>query len=296
MRFGDIPLDDAVGAILAHSVRDGRLSLKKGRVLSADDVAALKAAGRRAVIAAKLDDGDVHEDAAAERLARAVTGPNLSASPARTGRVNLLAEADGLCVVDRERLDRINRIDESITIATLPQHEPVVPGQMVATVKIIPFAAPEVGLSLSETVAAPDDLGPVIRVAPFRPRLAGLIQTRLSGTKSGVLDKTAQVTAARLDSLGLTVARERRCEHAAKTLAGEIRSMLSLDVELALIVGASAITDRRDVLPEAIELAGGEVEHFGMPVDPGNLLLLGRVGTVPVIGLPGCARSPKLNG
>ena len=296
MKFGDIALDEAEGSILAHSVREAGLVLKKGARLGADDVAALKSAGRRTVIAAVLEPGDVHEDEAAKRLARAVMGGYATAGAPFTGRVNLFSGARGLCVVDRERLDRINRLDESITIATLPQYAPVEPRQMVATIKIIPFAAPEADLQLSEAIAERDAERAVVRVAPYRPRKVGLVQTRLPGTRPKILDKTAEVTAARLAPMGMTIARNRRCEHSAKTLAGEIRSMLSNGIELVLMVGASAITDRRDVLPEAIEFAGGEVEHFGMPVDPGNLLLLGAVDGTPVLGLPGCARSPKLNG
>ncbi len=296
MRFGEIPLAEAEGAILAHSVHDIGLVFKKGRRLGAEDVERLKAAGRRTVVAAVLEAGDVHEDEAAGRMAAAVTGANLTASAPFTGRVNLFASARGLAVIDRERLDRINRMDESITIATVPQYAAVEPGQMVATIKIIPFAAHDSDLQLSEAVAQTDASAGVVRVAPYRPRKVGLVQTRLAGTKPKVLDKTSQVTAARLEAMGMAISRDRRCEHVARTLAGEIRSMLSEGVELVLLVGASAITDRRDVLPEAIELAGGTVEHFGMPVDPGNLLLLGAVDRVPVLGLPGCARSPKLNG
>lgn len=296
MKFGEIPLDEADGAILAHSVREGGLSLRKGRQLDAGDVAALKTAGRRTVVAAVLEPGDVHEDEAAKRLSRAVMGDYVTASAAFTGRVNLFAVGRGLLVVDRERLDRINRMDEAITIATLPQYAAVEPKQMVATIKIIPFAAPDADLQLSEAVSERDSAQAVVRVAPYRPRKVGLVQTRLSGTKPAVLDKTSQVTAARLAPMGMAISRDRRCAHAAKTLAGEIRAMLSGGIELVLMVGASAITDRRDVLPEAIELAGGAVEHFGMPVDPGNLMLLGAVDGTPVLGLPGCARSPKLNG
>ena len=296
MKFGDIPLAEAEGAILAHSVREPGLVLKKGRRLSADDIAALKAAGRRTVIAAVLEPGDIHEDEAAGRLAAAVMGDNLTASAPFTGRVNLFAEARGLAVIDRERLDRINRMDESITIATLPQYAPVEPRQMVATIKIIPFAAPDSDLQLSEAVARNDITEGVVRVAPYRPRKVGLIQTRLAGMKPSILDKTSRVTAVRLEPMGMSLARDRRCEHAARALAGEIRQMLTEGTEMVLMVGASAITDRRDVLPEAIELAGGAIEHFGMPVDPGNLMLLGAIDKVPVLGLPGCARSPKLNG
>jgi molybdenum cofactor cytidylyltransferase len=300
MEFGSLPTAEAEGAILAHSVRSGGVAFKKGRVLSADDVAALGRAGIRQVVAARPGEDDVHEDAAAARLADAVAGPNLSAGTAFTGRVNLFAEVPGLLVVDRDRLDRINGVDEAITVATLDQYAPMQARQMAATIKIIPFAAPAASLALTEAIAAQADrtghTGPVIRLAPFRARKTGLVQTRLPGTAAKMLDKTVQVTKDRLAPLGQSLAMERRCEHVVRTLAGEITTMRRAGVELILIAGASAITDRRDVLPAAIEAAGGTVEHFGMPVDPGNLLLLGRLDGADVLGLPGCARSPKLNG
>jgi len=300
MEFGEIPVAEAEGTILAHSMKLAGASFKKGRVLTAEDVAALRAADVRRITAARLAADDVHEDEAAARLAAAVKGDRLIASRATTGRVNLYAATAGLLLIDRDRFDRINGVDEAITIATLDQYATVAPKQMVATIKIIPFAAPGGSLALTEAIAAQADrtghLGPVIRLAPFAPRKVGLIQTRLPATKATVLDKTAEVTRARLEALHQTLAFERRCEHAARTLAGELRSMVRAGARMILIAGASAITDRRDVLPAAIEAAGGEIEHFGMPVDPGNLLLVGALEGVDVLGLPGCARSPKLNG
>src|SRR5579859_6110897 len=161
---------------------------------------------------------------------------------------------------------------------------------MIATVKVIPFAAPEAALAAWESTAAP------MRVAPFRGRTVGLVQTRLPGLKASVLDKTVEVTRTRLAGLECTLRAEERVEHRSEAVARAIRSQLDLGAELVLIVGASSIVDRRDVIPEAIVAAGGEVVHFGMPVDPGNLMLVGRIGAVPVLGLPGCARSPKMNG
>ena len=109
------------------------------------------------------------------------------------------------------------------------------------------------------------------------------------------LDKTREVTIGRLDALGCSLAIEQRCAHKTAELAAEITSAIG-EVDLLLIHGASAIVDRRDVIPAAIEAADGTIDHFGMPVDPGNLLLLGHVRGKPVLGLPGCARSPKVNG
>ncbi len=292
MFFGPLPLPDAEGAILAHSLRLGALAFKKGRRLSAADVAALREAGVGEVIAAKLSDADIGEDAAATRIAAAVAGGGVQIAAAFTGRVNLFAAARGLLRLDPARVDAINTIDESVTIATLPDYAPVEPGQMLATVKIIPFAAPAAAVEQAERLAA--DGAPPLAVLPYRPLSVALIQTRLPGMKESVLDKTVTVTRERVEALGGTLVHEARCAHDEGALADLIAAMPAAD--LLLIAGASAITDRRDVLPAAIERAGGVVEHFGMPVDPGNLLLLARRGDKPVLGLPGCARSPKLNG
>jgi len=295
MIFGDTPLSAAEGAILAHSVRLESVTFKKGRRLSADDLAVLERAGVATVIAARLEPGDVHEDAAAGRIAEAILGEGLTMSAAFTGRANLVVATRGVLVVDRARLDALNRIDEAVTLATLAPFELVEPRQLAATVKIIPFAV--AGNSLArclETARAGG--GPLVRVAALRPRPVGLVQTSLPGMKESILDKTRRVVDARLAALGGAPAEELRCRHDAAEVAAAIETLRARGAELVLVSGASAIVDRRDVVPAGIERAGGVIDHFGMPVDPGNLLLLAHIETTPVLGLPGCARSPKLNG
>ena len=291
MRFGEIAIDEAEGAVLAHGVRGGEAVLRKGRRLSAADVALLRRQGVDRVAAVLLDGEDLAEDLAAARLAEAMAGGGLRIAEAFTGRVNLHALTHGLLVVDVAAVDRLNAIDEAVTVATLPAFAEVAAGQMVATVKIIPFAVPR---RLVERCVEALQERPLVRVAAFRPISVRLVQTALPGTAAKMLDKTVQVTRGRLEALGGSLAGESRTAHETEALAGEIAT--AGDADLLLIAGASAITDRRDVLPAAIEAAGGEVLHFGMPVDPGNLILLGRLHGRPVLGLPGCARSPKLNG
>lgn len=305
MKFGPIPVDESEGVILAHSLRlpdvdgsKGRM-LKKGRFLSTDDVNALRSAGIETVIGAKLGAEDIHEDAAAQSLAKACAGPGLDVTAPFTGRCNLVAEAPGLLVLDRDRIDRINAIDESITIATLPAYDPVEERQMAATIKVIPFATSSTALDNTVSVAQ-ERPEPLARIAPFVESRVALIQTRIAGMKESILDKTAAVTRDRVASMGSILISERRCSHDESSLAPELRAAMAEAPDIILIAGASAIVDRRDTLPVAIEACGGRVIHFGMPVDPGNLLLMaewesgGRI--VPILGLPGCARSPKPNG
>jgi len=294
MIFADLPVAEAAGALLVHSVRIGKLALRKGRLLTAADAAALAAAGRATVTAARLEPGDVGENDAAARLAAALAGAHASVATPFTGRCNLFAETAGLIVVDRDRLDRLNQIDESVTVATLQPFDVVQPRDMAATVKIIPFAVS--GAVLARCLAVIAEAGPLVRIAPFRARSVGFIQTRLPGLKESVLDKTVEVMNARLAALGCPPARELRCDHDVPPLAAAIAELRQQGSEMILVAGASAITDRRDVIPAAIEQAGGSVKHFGMPVDPGNLLLLGHLDVIDVLGLPGCVRSPKLNG
>jgi molybdenum cofactor cytidylyltransferase len=265
VKFGETPVEEASGAILAHGLSVGGRSLKKGRVLSDDDVSALHAAGIGTVVTARLEPGDVNEDQAAQEIGNAVAASNLTVTAAFTGRVNLFADTRGLAVYEPELLDRINRIDESITVAALPPFAVVEPRQMVATIKIIPFAVPgDVLEDCLQTIDAADGLIRVVR---------GRVET-LAGTLVG----------------------ETRCAHTISDVAGAIRDWRDRGCDMVLVMGASAITDRRDVIPAAIEATGGSVDHFGMPVDPGNLMLIGHDGEAPVLGLPGCVRSPKTNG
>lgn len=294
MIFGPMPVAEAQGALLAHSVRAGKRTFKKGRLLSEADVADLAAAGVATVTAVRFEAGEVAEDEAAERIAQSVLGPGVRANAPFTGRVNLFAEEAGVLVMDRGRLDRINLIDESATIATLEPYASVEAGQMVATIKIIPFATSESVLRRIDTIAATG--GKLVQVAPFRAKRAALVQSTLPSVKESVLDKTVEITKGRLEPLGAVLTGERRCEHTADAIAGAVREALADEPDFLLIAGASAIVDRQDALPAGIVAAGGKVNHFGMPVDPGNLILMGEVEDLPVVGLPGCARSPKLNG
>ncbi|MDE2362826.1 MAG: molybdopterin-binding protein [Hyphomicrobiales bacterium] len=292
MKFGPVAVGDAEGAIVAHAVRRPGLTLKKGDVVDATHIEMLRAAGVGEIVVARLEPGDIGEDEAALALARALAGANLRLDAPFTGRCNLFATRAGVLVIDARALDRINEIDEAVTVATLPPMRAVVEGEMVATVKIIPFAVD--GAILASALAIAKDAA--LRIQEFRPLRVGVVSTLLPGLKPSTVDKTERVLAQRLAPAGARIASSARVAHEAHALGPAIAAA-EKDSDLVIVFGASAITDRRDVIPAAIESAGGAIAHFGMPVDPGNLLLLGATcGGKPVIGAPGCARSPKENG
>ncbi|WP_224543871.1 NTP transferase domain-containing protein [Mesorhizobium sp. CA16] len=292
MKFGPVPIDEAEGAVLAHAITAGEKRFRKAHRLSRDDIAALKAAGVAEVVAAVLAADDLGEDAAAAKIAAAMRHRNIEVKPAATGRVNLHAEASGVFTVDAAMIDAINAVDPAITIATLAQHAPVEKGQMVATVKIIPFA---VAASLVASVVRICAGREIFAVNAYRPITVGVIQTMLPGVKPSVLDKTLRVTEARLARFGGRLTAERRTPHDVAPVAAAA-TQLARDNDMVVIFGASAMSDFADVVPAAIERAGGTVIRAGMPVDPGNLLVLGTLDGKRIVGAPGCARSPKENG
>jgi len=292
--FGSFPLADALGAVLAHSHRLPDRMLRKGAVLDAAALESLRAAGRAEVIAARLEPGDVAENEAAARLAAALDAPGLAAGRAGTGRVNLHAEVAGLLRVDAGRVDAVNLLHEALTVATLPDHAVVAPRDMVATIKVIPFAVP--GDVLDRVEAASRDGGAALSLHPFRKLRVGLALSELPGLKESVTEGTIEATRQRVTGLGGTLLTPLRCPHASAAIGAAIGQLLAAGADLVLVAGASATVDRRDVGPAGVVQAGGEIVHFGMPVDPGNLICVGRVGAVPALVLPGCARSPKPNG
>ncbi|MCG8416352.1 MAG: molybdopterin-binding/glycosyltransferase family 2 protein [Proteobacteria bacterium] len=306
MKFGPIPAADAAHAILAHTLRlpDGAI-FKKGRVLAPEDCEALVRAGHDTVTAVRLDPDDMAENQAAAQVARAAGGAHVRVAEAFTGRANLFAETRGLAAIDRARIDALNAIDQAVTVATVPVHARVDAGDMVATVKIIPFAVSRqviekcaATLELSADPASGES-GRAVAVRPLARHRPAMVLTRLPGVKESILDRASGNMQTRLHRLGNQLEHQVRCAHDSDAVADAVRDLLGAGYEPILILGASAIADRHDVIPSGIEKAGGVVDHFGMPVDPGNLLLLAHTETPTdaiIVGVPGCARSLKASG
>lgn len=296
MKFGTYPVEDSQGLILAHSVKLPEGTLSKGHAVTAGDISRLKAAGIDRVVAVMIEGGDLSEDEAARELSQTIAPRHLRFSQATTGRVNVYATSSGLFVVDKAVVDHVNRVDPAITLACLADHTTVSAGDMVATIKIIPLAVPG---SAVEAACSALRAAPVFEIKPFSKFSVSLISTELPSLKVSVIDKTKRVLERRLAVSGNGIVREQRVAHECLALSRSLLDVISAADEapkLVIIFGASAVADTADVIPEAIRAVGGEVVAVGMPVDPGNLLVLGRVGKVYVIGAPGCARSSKENG
>ena len=295
MKFEPVAVADAAGLILGHNVvgEAGRRALRKGRQLTEEDIGILSQLGRRTVHVARLEPGDVAENRAAQRIAGAAAGEGLRRSEARTGRVNLYASGLGLLRIDPPRLQALNAC-EGVTLATLPRHAVARQGKMVATLKIIPYALPEAVVRRAEEVASG-----LLHLSRLAPRRVGLILSGSSAGQERIIRSFREALEPRLESLGATLASidfvPLEDETGVELLSAAIRRQVESASEFLILAGETAIMDRHDIAPRAVERAGGTVECYGAPVDPGNLLLLAYHGEVPIVGAPGCARSPKRN-
>lgn len=304
MRFESVAVAEARGAVLGHNIADagGRRLLRKGTVLEAEHCAALAKAGRATVWVARFEPGDLDEDTAAARIAAATVAvpkggdSGIRLTHARTGRVNLIAGRTGVVRLDPQRLAALNGHD-GVTLATLRRHEPVAAGKMVATLKIIPYAL--AASTVTAAAAAATGEGPLIAVAAPVIARVGLVLSGSPGARERVEPGFRDALGARLAPFGASIETTSFVDldrgDAVSRLASAITAQQRAGVELIIVAGETAIMDAHDIAPCAVEAAGGSVTCFGAPVDPGNLLLLADLGGIPVLGAPGCARSPKTN-
>lgn len=296
MKLEPVPIDQALGKILVHNITrpNGRRALRKGREIDAEDVETLRELGYTNVYAADLAPDDIDENSAARRVATAVTGDGLRLSRLSTGRLNILATGLGLLRLDPERLRQLNSIP-GITLATLANNAVVSDGKTAATVKIIPYAVPERSVAQAEEIA----VGGLLSVDPLPARKVGVILSGSPFSKDRVVDGFTPALKNRLEALGATLDSQAfvplEDDRGEVALAREIQAQIEAGLEMIILAGETAIMDRYDITPRAVERAGGEVACFGAPVDPGNLLMLGYMGDVPILGAPGCVRSPKAN-
>ncbi|MFN8500927.1 molybdopterin-binding protein [Kouleothrix sp.] len=293
-----LPPEQAIGHILRHNLADarGHKAFAKGHRLAEADLPRLHGLGVERLRVAVLEPGDVHEDEAARRLAAAVCGPGIAATAPASSRVNLLAEARSVVHIDVERLLQINQID-GLTIATLPSFALARAGKRIATIKIIPFAVEEQALAAAEAIGRAG--APVVALAPLRPARVGVVLVGSAAARERISAGVLPAITARVAELGSAVIATHYVAPEELAVAGAIGQLRDSGAELVIVAGETSIMDRDDVTPQGIRMAGGRVEHYGAPVEPGNLLLLAYIGAgdarIPVLGAPGCVRSRDTN-
>jgi molybdenum cofactor cytidylyltransferase len=297
MKFERRRVEKTFGAILAHNISDqkGRRILRKGTLISEQEIATLRALGRESVYVAELEGGDVGEAEAARSTAELIHGSDIRVVGAATGRSNLLAEKSGVLHVDVHRLDAINALN-GVTLATLRDRSVVPERQMLASIKIIPYGLPAEIMAAVEAIA---QQGPIIELLELSPKRVEMMFLGAAPILAKLERDFREPLEARLQKLGSTVEGIHRLptdtDDPVAELAAVLGKLPKRQIDLLIMAGETAIMDRRDIIPSAIEVAGGTVESNGAPVDPGNLLMIAYLGDLPILGAPGCARSPKEN-
>ena len=291
MQFGEVPLEEAAGGILAHKLYIGaKLILNKGHRLNDADIARLGGLGIKRLVITRLSQADLHEDVTARRIGSAVIGDNLRMRAPGVGRANITAAARGILHIDVPRLETINSLYDGITIASLRAHSLVSKGEMAALVKIVPFGVPAARVVDVERICQESA---VLQVRELQPKAVALIVSGTEATRERLLRSFHQPVRRRIEGWGSHLMEPVFVQHTAAAIAAAIQAQSQAD--LILIASISAIIDRQDLVPTALRQAGGSITLHGVPVDPGTLLLLGYLGDVPVVGAPGCIKSPKTN-
>ena len=294
MRLVNIPIDQSIGAILIHNIMDadGHKALAKGHLVRAEDVDTLRALGKQTVYAAVLDRDDVREDDAAARLARAVAGDEIESSKPSGGRVNFYATQHGLLRVNADALTRINALT-GITLATIPRYVSVAPKKMIATLKTIGLALPAATLRAAEEIVRGS--GAVLTIAQVQNQKAAIILTGSANGKAKVQATFTPPIRARVEELGAQVIAEDYVAEDEGAIADAIEQAARAGAQMIILAGETSVMDADDITPRGIQRAGGAIELYGAPVEPGNLLLLAYRGAVPILGAPGCIKSRETN-
>jgi molybdenum cofactor cytidylyltransferase len=293
MKFGAVPIAESVGAILAHKLYNahGKMVFNKGHILVEDDVAVLRQHDLETVIVTRVESSDLHEDEAAEKIGHAIAGENVNMRAPGVGRANLTASQRGVLHVNVPALELLNNIYDGITIATLREFTLVNEGEMVALVKVIPFGIPEARAIDVEGIA--ESRSAILSVRPLEPKRVALIISGTESTRDRLMKGFHAPVKNRIEGWGSTLLAPLFVLHNQTEIADAIQAQT--DADMILVASISAIIDRDDVVPSALIQAGGSLTIHGVPVDPGTLLMMGYVGEVPVVGVPGCIKSPKTN-
>lgn len=288
-----IHVKEAVGMALCHDITKivpnefkGR-AFKRGHIIRTEDVSELMDIGKDHVYVWNLKDGYVHEDEAALRIAKAISGIGITLTEPIEGKVELIANQDGLLKINKELLLELNMID-NISISSIHENQVVKKGKKLAGTRIIPLVIEETVLTELENMCT----HPIIEIIPFKPWKVGLIVTGSEVFHGRIQDKFGPVIINKMEELNSYVLKKVNVPDSVDITSKEILSMIELGAEMVILTGGMSV-DPDDLTPSSIRAAGGQNVIYGAPVLPGAMFMLAYIGDVPVIGLPGCVMYHK---
>jgi molybdenum cofactor synthesis domain-containing protein len=289
----EVPVEQAIGLTLAHDLTrivPGEFKgpvFTKGHVIREEDIPALLDIGKRHIYTLDIPQGFLHENEAAERMAEAIQGSNISKSAPHEGKVALKSTIHGLVKVNKEAVDQINAM-ESIALATIVTNRVVQPGSQLAGTRVIPLVVEEERVQRVEQIgkAAKANEG-VITVKPFRSLQIGVITTGSEIFNGRIEDKFGPAVRRKIEELGSVMVGQKLANDDTNMIADQIRQYLAQKVDLILVTGGMSV-DPDDRTPGAIRSVATEVVSYGTPMLPGSMLMLAYHEDTPIMGLPGC--------
>jgi molybdenum cofactor synthesis domain-containing protein len=293
----EVKVEEAIGMILPHDLTQilpgefkGRL-FRKGHQVTEADIPALLSIGKEHIYVMELQPGYLHEDEAAQRMARAIAGDEggeLIFTEPHEGKVNVKSPIRGLVRIDKTFVDSVNAIDE-VVMSTIRSGVVVEAGASLVGTRVIPLIVDEAKVVEVERIAAARRAEgfTLLEVKPFRKLRVGVVTTGSEVYKGRIKDKFGPVVKEKVAQLGSEVVDQRFALDDSEAIVGEIHALLAQNVDLVLVTGGMSV-DPDDRTPGAIKQAGARVVSYGTPMLPGSMLMIAYLGDVPIMGLPGC--------
>ena len=290
-----VPVEQAVGKILSHDITrivpgefKGR-AYKKGHMITPEDVPKLKKLGKDHIYILNLGDGLVHENQAAERIAKAIGGPFLNFGEPNQGKIELTSELNGLLKINLNLLNQLNEIPD-VTIATVLNNQPVCVGSTVAGTRIIPLYTQEENLLHLENLCRQHS--PLITVKPYRHFRVGLITTGTEVFLGRIPDGFGPIVKSKFEAYGSEVCRQNIVPDDISKIAAAIHEQIAEGAQMVILTGGMSV-DPDDLTPASIRATGAKIIIYGAPTYPGAMFMLAELNGVPIIGLPGCTMYHK---
>ncbi|MEA4903102.1 molybdopterin-binding protein [Desulfitobacterium sp.] len=286
-----IRVEDAVGAVLMHDmtqiipgVSKGP-RFRKGHIIQEEDIPVLLSMGKEHIYVWNQVPGLIHENEAAERLAKAVAGPGLAFSETKEGKVNLIAEYDGLLYASEEGILALNSL-EYVVLATLHNFRPVKKGDKIAGTRVVPLMVEEKVITDAERIAQ-EFSEPILQVRPLRSYKIGVVTTGSEVYHGRIKDKFGPVLRTKAEKLGSVIIGQSFADDDVSMIQEKIREHIHQGAEMIFVTGGMSV-DPDDLTPTAIRGMGADLVTYGAPVLPGAMFLLAYLDGIPVMGLPGC--------
>jgi hypothetical protein len=274
------------GWILAHEVRhaDGSRLFRKGSIIDEDILTRWGDVAPGVIHLIEPETGDLHEDEAGARICAVVAGDGIRIKGPVQSRYNLVSERKGLLRVDKELLHRINRI-YGVTVFSLLDRQPVLPGKIVAGVKVTPIAVPASSIGEVECLVADAPRAPLV-VMPFVRKRVAVLATE--GLNDRMRERFRTSVEHKIRWYGSEVQDIRFIGSEPSEIAATLREFLADGADVLLAAGGNTI-DPLDPLLLALPEIGAEMVHFGAPAHPGSMFWLARKDNVPIFNLASCS-------